>query len=81
MNRYKSHKEVEAFKISSIQTSSVSADSDFTRLIGNEGLVVVDKAYIDKHQPKVGGYYVRYADGYESWSPAEAFEEGYTKIE
>ena len=23
------------------------------------------------------GYYVRYKDGYESWSPAEAFEEAY----
>lgn len=25
----------------------------------------------------VGGYLVRYEDGYESWSPAKAFEEGY----
>lgn len=29
----------------------------------------------------VGGYYVRYeGDGFESWSPAEAFEQGYTRI-
>jgi hypothetical protein len=28
----------------------------------------------------VGGYYVRYENGFESWSPAKAFEEGYTKI-
>lgn len=27
----------------------------------------------------VGGYYVRYEDGYESWSPAKAFEDGYTR--
>ena len=27
-----------------------------------------------------GGYYVRYPDGYESWSPAHSFEEGYTLI-
>lgn len=26
----------------------------------------------------VGGYLVIYSDGYESWSPAKAFEEGYT---
>jgi hypothetical protein len=32
-----------------------------------------------KHAPQVGGYYVRYPDGYESWSPAKAFEEGYTE--
>ena len=31
--------------------------------------------------PAVGGYYVRYEDGFESWSPAEAFEKGYTRIE
>lgn len=30
---------------------------------------------------KVGGYYVVYEDGYESWSPAEAFEKGYTLIQ
>lgn len=29
----------------------------------------------------IGGYYVRYEDGFESWSPAKAFEEGYTKVE
>lgn len=27
----------------------------------------------------VGGYYVEYDDGYMSWSPARAFEDGYTK--
>lgn len=26
------------------------------------------------------GYYVRYVDGYESWSPSEAFEAGYSLI-
>lgn len=27
------------------------------------------------------GYHVRYADGYESWSPADAFEEAYRGFE
>lgn len=27
------------------------------------------------------GYYVRYEDGYKSWSPAEVFEAGYVLIE
>lgn len=75
MNRYKSHKEVDAFLIDEI----VPGDA-FTSLLGIDGSsVTVDRAYMDKHKPQVGGYYVRYADGYESWSPAEAFEEGYTK--
>jgi hypothetical protein len=40
----------------------------------------VDEAYIQKHNPQPGGYYVVYKDGYKSFSPAQAFEEGYTRI-
>lgn len=40
----------------------------------------VDKAYMQKHKPQVGGYYVVYKDGYKSFSPAEAFETGYERI-
>lgn len=29
--------------------------------------------------PQDGDYIVIYEDGYKSWSPAKAFEEGYTK--
>lgn len=45
------------------------------------GSVAVDMAWIEKHKPVIGGYYVRYADGYESFSPADAFEAGYTAID
>ena len=31
--------------------------------------------------PYEAGYLVRYADGYESWSPAEAFEKAYLQID
>lgn len=41
---------------------------------------VVNSAYMEKHQPKVGGYFVIYTDGYRSFSPAEAFEDGYTLV-
>lgn len=44
---------------------------------GNFG---VTKSYIDKHDPQPGGYFVQYEDGYMSYSPAKAFEEGYTRI-
>jgi hypothetical protein len=40
----------------------------------------VNLAYVRKHDPQVGGYYVQYDDGYESWSPAEAFEAGYVRM-
>jgi len=29
--------------------------------------------------PSVGDYIVIYEDGYKSWSPAKAFEDGYTR--
>jgi len=41
---------------------------------------LVDGYFLSKHKPEVGGYFVQYADGYKSFSPAKAFEEGYTLI-
>lgn len=41
---------------------------------------MVDSAFMLKHRPYVGGYFVQYADGYKSFSPALAFEDGYTLI-
>ena len=40
----------------------------------------VSDTFITKHDPHPGGYYVSYADGYTSYSPAKAFEDGYTRI-
>lgn len=40
----------------------------------------VDAKFLYKHKPEVGGYFVQYDDGYKSFSPAKAFEEGYTRI-
>ncbi len=75
--KWKCHKEVEAFKITTI----TFFDKEAVALDGEGGLrVIVDDAYAQKHKPMPGGYYVRYADGYESFSPPDAFESGYTKI-
>lgn len=41
--------------------------------------VIVPSSFINKHHPELGGYFVRYKDGYESYSPAEAFVDGYVK--
>lgn len=48
-----------------------------------EGLApfTVSQEFIMKHRPEVGGYYVVYKDGYTSFSPAQAFEEGYTSAD
>lgn len=40
----------------------------------------VEAAYLEKHKPVVGGYFVVYDDGYQSFSPAFAFEAGYERI-
>ena len=78
MPQYQCHKKVWALKIKTI-------------IEGNLGTVItpeesgyapfrVDVAYMHKHRPQVGGYYVVYEDGYKSFSPSDAFESGYTLI-
>jgi hypothetical protein len=32
-------------------------------------------------RPNLGDYLVIYEDGYKSWSPAKAFEDGYTRLD
>lgn len=78
---WRSHKIVRAAKITEVTTLAHMPDSGgVLTLEGVDGPIAVSPAYVAKHQPQVGGYYVRYADGYESWSPAEAFEGGYTQL-
>ncbi len=79
MPRYKCHKEVWAFKIAGMEGVE---GGEFTITPAEAGYAPfrVDAAYMQKHQPKVGGYYVVYRDGYRSWSPASEFEDGYTLI-
>jgi hypothetical protein len=73
---YRSHKEVWAIKIERIK---FEADGG-AYLEGQGAAVKVDNAYMSKHNPQVGGYYVLYKGGYESWSPADAFEDGYSLV-
>jgi hypothetical protein len=73
MPRYQCHKKVWALKIEKIEGVMITpSDRGYARF-------EVDDAYILKHKPQVGGYYVVYDDGYKSFSPAKAFEEGYTR--
>ncbi len=80
--RYKSHKIIEAFKIAEV-IPHPEWDKESVLVPENPELVAINVTdeYMAKHNPQVGGYYVRYPDGYESWSPAEAFEDGYTLIQ
>lgn len=80
MPQYQCHKKVWALKIATV-----------TRDVG-DGVFEIrpsDKGYdIFKTKPRWPwkgsetdpGYFVIYEDGYESWSPTKAFEEGYTRL-
>lgn len=82
MPRYKCHKQVWALKIAEITEPTDITGTARTIVPVDEGYApfVVDGAYMEKHKPEVGGYYVVYADGYKSYSPAKAFEEGYSRV-
>ena len=80
MQKYSCHKVVEAFKI-----FMVSVNDQGLALLCPEDEdtvcnVIASDEYMLKNKPEVGGYYVKYEDGYESYSPAEPFEKGYSLI-
>lgn len=84
MPRYQCDKVVHALKIAEITLIPKGGGS--AMLIPVEVAVYapfeVSKEFVYKHDPHrhPGGYYVVYEDGYKSFSPAEAFEEGYTRM-
>lgn len=88
MPRYRCHKEVHALKIERIQFDADTARVEGRDTDGSARLFVeppyapirVDSAYVRKHSPQAGGYYVVYEDGYKSFSPAGPFESGYTRL-
>lgn len=95
MPKYKSHKTVWALKIKQVikhahpdpnaDDAAFEASSEFQGahlFVEEEGYapIPVDADWYRKHNPKEGGYYIVYSDGYRSWSPAQAFEEGYTLV-
>lgn len=81
MPKYKCHKEVHALRIDTLKPRT---PDDGTLLLtpADDGFApfILDAAFVSKHAPKTGGYYVVYEDGYKSFSPATAFTSGYTRI-
>lgn len=86
MPRYKCHKEVWALKIAGLRPYEPdSADEyDGSQLVQpaepGYGEFRVSAEFVKQHKPVVGGYFMVYADGYKSYSPAKAFEEGYSPV-
>jgi len=77
--KWQCHKIVEAFQI-----VDALADRDGLTLRGRAGLSVTVGADYVQRLPADGlfrgGYFVRYGDGYESFSPQAAFEAGYSRL-
>lgn len=76
---YRCHKKVRALKIAKLFPHD---DGTTTMQPAEEGFnpFLLSEKYIKRHKPKEGGYYVLYKNGYESFSPGEAFLDGYTRI-
>lgn len=79
LETYVSHKRVQAGKILFMARDEEN-DRLMLHLDSMANILPVAGAFLERHKPEIGGYYVRYADGYESYSPAQAFEEGYTLV-
>lgn len=84
MPKYRSHKEVWALQIESVEDNGTDTTTD-----ENQQVTVhfSDKRFAPrkfnlrgKPTPEAGWYFIQYADGYESFSPAKAFAEGYVLI-
>jgi len=89
MPLYMCHKIVEASRVAGVQYNQENATTDLY-LVDREGKPLltenVSGEWVAKKAPNgdvmnlIGGYFVKYPDNYRSWSPAAAFEEGYTAL-
>lgn len=87
MPRYKCHKTVWALQIQSVSIPDLPDhhewDGKQKKLTFMDRLyapLLVDSTMFSRYSPKPGDYLVVYSDGYKSFSPKQAFEEGYSKI-
>lgn len=74
---WKCHKIVKAGKVISLNLDNIVAVEDAD---GAECNIEMPMTAFSRGAPAPGDYIVIYEDGYKSWSPAKAFEEGYTRL-
>ena len=82
--RYRSHKIVRAAKIVLVEAFQSNGAASLVCQFGNMTATVGTRPGWQerfKGADTDNGYFVVYEDGYESWSPSKAFEEGYTRID
>lgn len=79
MPRYVSHKKVWALEIAAVGEPWKGFRSLAFRDEGFSGINVTEEMF-SRYVPVPGDFYVVYADGYKSFSPRQAFLEGYSRI-
>lgn len=83
LTSYLCHKTVQAMRIERIESGTEEGQNDWV-LFGKDAdgdvAIHAPHAWRVRFKPEVGGYVVRYEDGYVSYSPAKAFEAGYTVL-
>lgn len=83
---WESHKIVNAGKIKWLDSRMTAGCSIVVTDADGASLTVVphadfwNRVEASERKPQIGDYFVLYTDNYQSWSPAKAFEEGYTRI-
>lgn len=79
--RYKCHKEVHALKIAAIEFAE-DGSAKIAPTDSGYGTIKTKRDFRSRFKGGEDdlGYFVIYDDGHESWSPAKAFEDGYTRI-
>ncbi len=81
--QWQSHKIVRAGKVLPHQVEDTGEGTGILTVEDTNGApcrVEVQNNFFARGAPIPGDYVVIYDDGYKSWSPAKAFEEGYTRI-
>jgi hypothetical protein len=86
--RYRSHKEVRALQIERVGRKIIDGGTPPEHVVRSVeftnrayGPINLPHVMFLRYMPVPGDYYVVYDDGYDSFSPKKAFEEGYTLIE
>lgn len=79
---YKCHKVVGALKIKDVVRTGDRFSLAWKLIFEEPGYepIIVNDSWVQTHHVTIGGYIVQYKDGYVSYSPADVFEDGYSKV-
>jgi hypothetical protein len=81
MPLYRSHKQVRALEIKEVQRDDESMRVRLIFVDSEHPLnFIPNDPIFARYKPQPGDFFVVYEDGYQSFSPAQAFREGYTRV-